>query len=56
MCRLAHATYMAPGFKKEKQAQFRQGQHEIIQAKGIQKQIGCSWTEALRLARMKGIQ
>jgi hypothetical protein len=50
MSRLAHATYAAPGFAAEKRAQAAQAQHEIREAKRIQAQTGCSWTEALRLA------
>jgi hypothetical protein len=49
MSRLAHSTYAAPGFKPEKTNQKRNAQAEIIEAKKIQKQVGCSWSEALRL-------
>jgi hypothetical protein len=50
MSRLAHATYSAPGFAAEKAAQAAQAQHEIREAKRIQRETGCSWSEALRLA------
>lgn len=51
MSRLAHATLGAPGLKTEKREQAAQAQHEVVQARHIQQQTGCSWTEALRIAR-----
>ena len=50
MSRLAHATFAAPGFSAEKRQQAAQAQHEIQKAKRIQRETGCTWTEALRLA------
>ena len=47
---LAHTTYGAQGFKAEKRALAELAQEEIQNAKCIQKQTGCTWTEALRLA------
>lgn len=48
MSRLAHATYGAPGFEAEKRAAAIQAQHEIKEAKRIQQQTGCTWSDALR--------
>lgn len=50
MSKLAHSTFAAPGFEAEKRAQASQAQHEILEAKRIQKETGCTWTEALRIA------
>jgi hypothetical protein len=50
MSKLAHATYAAPGFAAEKKVLAEQAQHEVREAKRIQQQTGCTWTEALRLA------
>lgn len=50
MSRLAHATYAAPGFEAEKRALDKVIQAEIREAQRIQRQTGCTWTEALRLA------
>lgn len=51
MSHLAHSTYAAPGFEAEKKALDKQIQAEIAEAKRIQQQTGCTWTEALRLAK-----
>ena len=55
MSLLAHATYAAGGLDMHtlRKAQDAQIQAEIIEAKRIQKQIGCSWGEALRIATGK---
>lgn len=53
MSRLAHTVYGAPGFKAEKRALAATAQHEVLEAKRIQQQTGCSWTEALRHARQR---
>ena len=53
MSKLAHSVYGAPGFSKEKGALFQQIQAEIKEAKRIQEQLHCSWTEALLLAKEK---
>lgn len=54
MSRLAHATYGAPGFGPERKALLAeldaQRALEIKNAKAIQEQTGCTWTEALRAA------
>ena len=50
MSAIAHATLAAPGFDAEKRAMATTAQHEIAQAKHIQQQTGCAWTEALRIA------
>lgn len=50
MSAIAHATYAAQGFDAEKRALAATAQHEIAQAKHIQRQTGCTWTEALRTA------
>ena len=47
---LAHATLAGPGFEAEKRAMAATAQHEVRQAKHIQDQTGCTWTEALRIA------
>lgn len=56
MSTLAHSTYAAPGFDAEKRALAAQAQREIVEAKRVQAQHGCTWTEALRIAhnRPKG--
>lgn len=51
MSALAHTTYAAPGFEAEKRALAAQAQHEIREARRVQAQTGCTWTEALRIAR-----
>ena len=51
MSALDHAIYAAPGFDAEKRALDAQIQHEIREAKRVQAQTGCTWTEALRIAR-----
>lgn len=53
MSLLAHSTYGAPGFNAEKRALLRTAQHEIVEAKRVQARTGCTWTEALRIARNK---
>lgn len=53
MSRLAHATLAAPGFEAEKRDMTATAQLEISQAKRIQQQSGCSWTEALLIAHAK---
>lgn len=50
MSLLAHSTYGAPGFNTEKRALLHTAQHEIVEAKRVQAQTGCTWTEALRIA------
>lgn len=52
MSRLAHATYAAPGLdmRARRKAMAPQIQREVVEAKRIQQQTGCTWTEALRLA------
>ena len=50
MSLLAHAVYAAPRFEAEKRDLDKAIQHETREAKRIQGQEGCSWTEALRLA------
>ena len=56
MSLLAHSTYGAPGFDAEKRALWHTAQHEITEAKRVQAQTGCTWTEALRIAhnQLKG--
>lgn len=39
------------GFNAEKRALRYTAQHEIVEAKRVQAQTGCTWTEALRIAR-----
>jgi len=51
MSRLAHAALGATGLEAEKRDQAARAQREVEQAKHIQQQTGCSWTEALRIAR-----
>ena len=51
MSRLAHSVYAAPGFAAEKWDLDRRIQMEIREAKSIQHQTGCTWSEALRLAK-----
>lgn len=53
MSLLAHSTCGAPGFNAEKRALRRTAQHEIVEAKRVQARTGCTWTEALRIARNK---
>jgi hypothetical protein len=48
--RLAHATYGAPGFGPERKALDAQRALEVKNAKAIQEQTGCTWTEALKAA------
>lgn len=50
MSRLAHAALGAAGLEAEKRDQAARAQREVAQAKHIQQQTGCSWTEALRIA------
>jgi hypothetical protein len=51
MSLLAHATFAAPGFEAEKRTLAAKIQAEIHEAKNIRAQTGCTWTEALHLAR-----
>ena len=53
MSRLAHAALGAPGFVDEKRAAHEEAQAVIVEAKQIQRELGCTWTEALRLAERK---
>jgi hypothetical protein len=39
-----------PGFEPEKRAMANHIQRELAEAKRIQQQLGCTWTQALRLA------
>jgi hypothetical protein len=48
--RLAHATAGAPDLDAEKRALADLAQHEIAEARRIQAQLNCTWTEALRIA------
>lgn len=48
---IAHHCIGAPGMAPEKRALDAHIQAEIAEAKRIKAQLGCSWTEALRLAR-----
>lgn len=50
MNKIAHAVFGAPGFDTEKKDQANQAQHEIQEAKRIQRQTGCTWSEALKAA------
>jgi hypothetical protein len=47
---LAHATAGAQSLELERRALADIAQHEIKEARRIQEQLRCSWTEALRLA------
>lgn len=51
MSLLAHSTYAAPGFEVEKRNLHNVIQHETAEANRIQRDTGCSRTEALRLAK-----
>ena len=53
MSLLAHTTYGARGFAAEKRNLDKRIQAEIMEAKRIQKAAGCTWSEALRLAKAK---
>lgn len=54
MSRLAHSTYGAPGFGPERKALLAdldaKQRLEVASAKAIQKQTGCTWAEAIRVA------
>lgn len=50
MSLLAHSTCGAPAFDAEKRALRYRAQQEIAEAKRVQAQTGCTWTEALRIA------
>ncbi len=50
MSLLAHATLGAPGLEPQKRALTNHIKAELAEAKRIQKQLGCTWTQALRLA------
>ena len=51
MSALAHASLGAPGFEAEKKAAADRAKREIIEARRLQRETGCSWTAALRVAR-----
>jgi hypothetical protein len=51
MSLLAHATFAAKGFDAEKRNLDRVIQDEIAEAHRVQRQVRCSWSEALRIAR-----
>ena len=53
MSRLAHAALGAPGLVAEKRAAHEEAQAVIVDAKQTQRELGCTWTEALRLAERK---
>ena len=48
-----HSALVAPGMEREKRELDRTIQAEIREAKRIQVQTGCTWTEALRYAANK---
>jgi hypothetical protein len=50
MSLLAHATCGARGLEPDRKALDKRIQHEITEAKRIQRETGCSWSEALRIA------
>lgn len=50
MTTLPHVTHGAPGLAPEKRAMANHIQHEIREAKRIKEQLGCTWSQALRLA------
>jgi hypothetical protein len=47
---IAHSTFAAPLMTTEKKALDQVIQAEISEAKRIQAQTGCTWTEALKAA------
>ena len=51
MSLLEQTTFAAPGFEAEKRPLDATIQAEIIEAKRIQQQTNCTWSEALYLAR-----
>jgi hypothetical protein len=51
MSLLAHAALGTSGMEPEKKEQADQAQLEIRNARALQAQTGCSWTEALKQAR-----
>lgn len=51
MSLLADALYAAPRFGVQKKNLDARIQYEIEEAKRIQAQVKCSWSEALRIAR-----
>ncbi|MBS0454040.1 MAG: hypothetical protein JSS14_22280 [Proteobacteria bacterium] len=51
MSLLAHATFGARGFQAERRALDARIQAEIVEAKRLQRELGCTWSEALRLAK-----
>lgn len=53
---LLHAALIAPGMEREKKALLEQMQLEVRNAKRIQAQTGCSWTEALRAAATREVR
>jgi hypothetical protein len=50
---LAHATYGASKFDAEKRDLDNRIQFEIAEARRIQQQTGCAWSDALRIAGRK---
>lgn len=50
MSLLAHSTFGAPGFKAEKRDLDKRIQFEAREARRLQRELGCTRTEALRLA------
>lgn len=50
MSKLAHATFAAPGFAREKQDLRREAAIRAAEAKRIQAERKCSFAEAMRLA------
>ena len=50
MNKIAHSTFAAPSMSIEKKALADVIQAEIKEAKRIQVQTGCTWTEALKAA------
>lgn len=53
MSRLAHAALGAPGFVAEKRAAHEEAQAVIVEATRIQRELGCTWTEALRISERR---
>lgn len=53
MSRLAHAALGAPGLAAEKRAAHEEAQAAVVEAKRIQRELGCTWTEALHIADRK---
>ncbi|MFN3888116.1 MAG: hypothetical protein ACK4MG_14270 [Aquabacterium sp.] len=53
MSAMAHACLAAPRMDAQRKELDLRIQAEIAEAKRIQQQTGCAWTEALRLATLK---